>query len=68
MTLITLAMSIVIGYNQANADYFTVKYNTDGGKQWVASYNSPPGYETDIATSLAVDDSGSEIKIVSSFS
>ncbi|MBL0340053.1 MAG: SBBP repeat-containing protein [Bacteroidetes bacterium] len=38
-------------------DYATIKYNSSGVEQWVARYNGP-GNGSDVAYSLAVDDSG----------
>lgn len=38
-------------------DYSTVKYSSDGVRQWVARYNGP-GFSDDKATGMAVDDSG----------
>lgn len=38
-------------------DYATIKYNSLGDTIWLARYNGP-GNDLDIATSLAVDDSG----------
>lgn len=38
-------------------DYFTVKYNNTGAEQWSKIYNGPLN-NTDVATSIAVDDSG----------
>ncbi len=38
-------------------DYATIKYNSAGIQQWVATY-SGPGNSADIATSMAVDGSG----------
>ncbi len=41
----------------ANADYATVKYNTNGVQQWVARYNGPQNQD-DAASALALDRSG----------
>ncbi|MGH7452903.1 MAG: SBBP repeat-containing protein, partial [bacterium] len=41
----------------ANADYATVKYNTNGVQQWVARYNGPQNQD-DAATALVLDRSG----------
>jgi hypothetical protein len=52
----------VTGYScvpdTSNCDYATVKYDTGGVQQWVASYNGP-GNGGDHASALAVDASGS---------
>lgn len=40
-----------------NIDYLTIKYNTSGIQQWIAEYSGPAnGY--DIATAIAIDNSG----------
>jgi len=41
-------------------DYATIKYYPDGDTAWVRRYTGPgdPFYEADLATSIAVDDSG----------
>ena len=37
-------------------DYFTVKYNSDGAQQWLATYSSTPGAYSDAhASAIAVD-------------
>ncbi len=41
----------------SNLDYLTVKYNSAGQEQWVASYNGP-GNALDLANAIAVDSSG----------
>ena len=38
-------------------DYVTIKYRSDGGTQWVRSYNGPSNSYDD-ASALAIDDSG----------
>ena len=43
-------------YNGINMDYTTVKYNSNGLEQWAAKFNGN-GNSTDIARSIAVDDS-----------
>jgi len=50
----------VTGYSHGDTtwqDYATVKYNSDGVKQWVARYDGTGNYQ-DVPTALAVDDSG----------
>lgn len=44
------------GGEGANYDYCTIKYSSDGNKEWVARYNGPDNLD-DMATSLAVDGS-----------
>ena len=41
----------------SNFDYLTVKYNSAGQEQWVASYDGP-GNAFDLADAIAVDSSG----------
>ena len=41
----------------SNYDYLTVKYNSAGQEQWVASYDGP-GNAFDLANAIAVDSSG----------
>lgn len=41
----------------AQPDYATIKYNSTGVQQWVKRYNGP-GNNLDVATSIAVDNSG----------
>ncbi|HSW55541.1 MAG TPA: SBBP repeat-containing protein [Ignavibacteriaceae bacterium] len=38
-------------------DYLTIKYDTDGNRQWVRTYNGPIS-DSDEALAIAVDDSG----------
>jgi uncharacterized delta-60 repeat protein len=45
------------GGTGGNYDYCTIKYNNDGGEEWVARYNGPDNLD-DIATSLVVDNQG----------
>jgi hypothetical protein len=45
-------MGIVTGW-----DYVTIKYNSSGGEEWVARYNSSGNY-ADYASAIAVDGSG----------
>ena len=40
-----------------NDDYATIKYDSSGDTVWVRRYNGP-GDSTDVATAIAVDDSG----------
>ncbi|MBA3649096.1 MAG: SBBP repeat-containing protein [Chitinophagales bacterium] len=53
----------VTGFNFSGNDpigeknYFTIKYNPSGVRQWTAEYNGPIS-EVDIATALAVDNNG----------
>lgn len=53
----------VTGYSQSSnaigsEDYLTLKYNLNGVQQWEARHNGPANY-SDIATSIAIDNSGS---------
>jgi uncharacterized delta-60 repeat protein len=43
--------------SDTDADYVTIKYDTSGQEQWVARYNGPAN-SGDVATAIAVDDSG----------
>ena len=50
----------VTGNSEGNGtgwDYATIKYNSSGVQQWVASYNGP-GNNTDRPNSIAIDGSG----------
>ena len=49
----------VTGYGgtDPNFDYVTIKYNSSGTQQWVATYDGP-GNSDDKATSIAIDASG----------
>jgi hypothetical protein len=40
-----------------NYDYVTIKYNPDGGEEWIARYNGPDNYN-DYAAALALDGLG----------
>jgi hypothetical protein len=44
-------------YLGGSAEYSTIKYDTSGQKLWMAQYNPPDSY-WNVATALAVDDSG----------
>lgn len=46
------------GGSGINYDYCTIKYNNQGGEEWVARYNGPDNLD-DMATTLAIDPSGS---------
>ncbi len=39
-------------------DYATIKYKPNGDTAWVRRYNGPAGFMGDVATAIAVDDSG----------
>ncbi|MFN2394238.1 MAG: SBBP repeat-containing protein, partial [Bacteroidales bacterium] len=43
--------------SETDSDYTTIKYNNEGGEQWVARYNGP-GNGYDYAFALALDASG----------
>jgi len=45
------------GSDDIRYDYATIKYDTDGNRQWVRRYNGP-GRFVDCPTALAVDDQG----------
>jgi hypothetical protein len=47
--------SIGIG---TDGDYATIKYDTSGNELWVARYNGPGDYSSDLAQAIAVDGSG----------
>jgi len=50
----------VTGYSEASNrwyDYATIKYDSAGAEQWIASYNGPVG-SGDMARAIAVDGSG----------
>lgn len=42
---------------QANLDYITIKYNTNGVQQWTATYNGP-GNDNDVASAIGIDKDG----------
>lgn len=44
------------GYTQLNANIVTIKYNSSGVQQWIATYNGP-GSDWDKGTSIVVDNS-----------
>lgn len=45
------------GGTGVNYDFCTIKYNSEGGEEWVARYNGPDNLD-DIASGLAIDGSG----------
>jgi uncharacterized delta-60 repeat protein len=42
---------------QADLDYTTIKYNTNGIQQWIATYNGP-GNDNDLASAIGIDKNG----------
>jgi len=46
-----------VGSLRDRSDYLTIRYASDGTEVWVAQYNGP-GNGNDLATALALDDSG----------
>lgn len=46
-----------IGIGNNSADYCTLKYDSSGIQQWVSSYDDPD-HRSDVAISLALDDTG----------
>ncbi|WP_205511303.1 SBBP repeat-containing protein [Longitalea arenae] len=42
---------------QADVDYITIKYNTNGVQQWIATYNGP-GNDDDQANAIGIDEDG----------
>ena len=55
----TIGNIYVTGYSSSehNADYITIKYNTNGKQQWVQRYNGP-GNNNDWAMAIAMDTKG----------
>lgn len=52
---------IVTGYSVgeiSSEDFTTIKYTNGGSRQWISKYNDPSGFDIDIATSVALDNSG----------
>ncbi len=47
----------VVTYSSSIFDYLTIKYSSNGDTAWVRRYNGP-GNGWDLATALAIDDSG----------
>jgi hypothetical protein len=45
--------------NSENVNYLTIKYNTAGIQEWVATYNGPGTNSGDDATSVVTDNNGS---------
>ena len=54
---VTGNVGIIDGSGDYNCDYATIKYNTNGKRLWVATYNGP-GSNLDEACAIAVDRSG----------
>jgi hypothetical protein len=60
IALDTRGNAYVTGYSSGSNtgyDWATIKYDTAGNQLWVARYNGP-GYESDYANDIVVDDSG----------
>ena len=54
---IYIAGYIRVGQTDQDIDYATIKYDTNGNQQWIASYDGP-GNGEDAANSLALDRAG----------